>query len=170
MAINDPVVQILEVMPPQATSAAPDVRAGGSTPAEGVQVWDYDATTIEYTDFKCKLHGYDGGGLTFTLPWSATTATSGETGFEIGIRRMNDDAEDIDAAHTYAFNVISGGDTAPSLSGELSYPTITFTDGPDMDSWADEELAIVRVRRNTAAPDDMAGDAELWGLFGKETA
>ena len=79
-----------------------------------------------------------------------------------------DDADDIDDAHTYVYNGVS--DTAPSASGELSYPTIAFTDGADMDSWAEGELAIVRIYRDHDHGDDgMTGDAELWALFGLET-
>lgn len=167
MASGDPVVQILDVMQPATLYATIDFRAGGSTPSESVMVWDFDDTTVEYLDFKCVLVGYDGGGLTFTLPWSATTATTNDVRWGIAIRRVQDDAEDIDASHTYVYNDATD-DTAPSASGELSYPTLTFTDGADMDSWADGELAIVRVRR-TEATSDMTGDAELWGLIGKET-
>lgn len=167
MASGDPVVQIIHEMPPGTLAALLDVRAGGSTPAEGVLLHDFDASTIWYLDLLCLLVGYDGGGLEFTGPWSASTATSGEVRLEIAIRRMQDDAEDIDAAHTYVYNGVT--DTAPSVSGELSYPTIAFTDGADMDLWADGELAIVRVRRNTAhGDDDMSGDMELWSISGVE--
>jgi len=168
MASGDPVVQILEVMPPGANAATIDVRAGGSTPAENIMVYDFDAAATEYMDLKCKLEGYEGGGLTFTAPWSASSATSGQSRLEIAIRRVQDDAEDIDAAHTYVYNGVS--DTAPSASGELSYPTIPYTYGADMDSWAEGEIAIVRFRRlHDHGDDNMTGDLELWGLFGLET-
>jgi hypothetical protein len=168
MASGDAVVQIIDVLPPTTLFATPDIRVGGSSPFEAVTVWDFDASIIEYMDFKCRLQGYSGGGLTFTLPWSASSATIGDTRWGIAIRRINDDAEDIDTAHTYDYNDID--DTTASASGEISYPTIAFTDGADMDSWADGEIAIVRVRRNaTHINNTMAGDAELWGLFGKET-
>lgn len=168
MASGDAVVQILKAMPPSANAATQDTRAGGSTPAEAVHVWDFDAGADEYMDFLCSLNGYDGGGLTITLPWSASTATSGQVRWEVAFRRYNDDAEDIDAAHTYAFNGVS--DTAPSASGEGSYPTVAFTDGADMDSWVDSELAIMRVHRDyDHGDDDMTGDAELWVPVGKET-
>jgi len=164
----DPVVQIVEIMPPSTTQAALIQRNGGSTPGERVLVWAFDAAAIEYLDFKCRLTRYAGGGLTFLLPWSATSATSGVTRWGIAIRAIPDDAEDIDASHTYDYNDVD--DTAASASGELSYPTITFTNGADMDSWADGEVAIVRVRRNaTHANDTMAGDAELWMIAGRET-
>lgn len=168
MASGDAVVKVLKAIPPATSYAQLDSRAGGSTPAESVEVFDFDASTQEYMDFLCRLEGYDGGGLTFTLPWSATSATSNGVTWQVGIRRIADDAEDIDASHSYDFNEVD--DTCASASGELSYPTVTFTDGADMDSWADGELAIVRVSRDTGDTDDtMAGDAELWCLVGKET-
>lgn len=168
MASGDLVVMVLEVIPPGANPATPDVRTGGSTPAESFSVWDFDAGTQEYLDFKCLLLGYGGGGLTFTLPWSATSATADAVVWGIGIRRLADDAEDIDTAQVYDFNTAT--DTAANVSGEASYPTITFTNGADMDSWAVGEIAIVRVTRVAAdGADTMTGDAELWGLWGKET-
>lgn len=168
MASGDPVVQIISDIQPNANFAPVSARLGGSTPAEVVDVNLFDASTIEYLDFKCRLVGYDGGGLTFLLPWSAASATSGVCRWGIAIRRLDDDAEDIDGSHSYDFNDVD--DTAASASGELSYPTVTFTHGSDMDSWADGELAIVRVRRNAShANDTMTGDAELWGISGVET-
>lgn len=168
MASGSNVVAVKKVLFPNANAPQPTMRTGGSTPAERIAVYAFDAGTIEYLDFQCELVGYDGGGLTFTLPWSAASATSGATRWGIAIRAMVDDAEDIDAAHTYDYN--DADDTAASASGELSYPTITFTDGVDMDSWAVGQLAIVRVRRNaTHANDTMTGDAELWDIIGKET-
>ena len=168
MASGDPVVEVVSILPPETLFGRPDRRLGGSTPKENVRLYDFDPTTIWYLDFICRLHGYGGGGLTFNLDWSASTATTGETRWGIGIRRFQVDAEDLDAAHTYDYNDVD--DTAPSLAGEVVTAVITFTNGADMDSWADGELGIVRVRRNAShANDDMAGDAELWNLFGKET-
>jgi hypothetical protein len=168
MASGDPVVKILRAMPPATSYAQYDIRAGGSTPAENVEVFDFDASSTEYMDYMCRLEGYDGGGLTFTIAWSATSATTGGVRWDVAIRRVADDAEDIDASHSYDFNGVT--DTCASASGELSYPTVTFTDGADMDSWAEGEVAIVRIKRtHDNAGDDMAGDAELWGIFGAET-
>jgi hypothetical protein len=83
-------------------------------------------------------------------------------------RAVVDDAEDIDAAHTYDFNYTA--DTTASLSGEISYPTITFTDGADMDSLAAGQEFVLRITRTPAdAADTMTGDAELWGVQGKES-
>lgn len=168
MASGQVVGQISEVMFPGANFPELVVRTGGSTPAERVNLFRFDAAIIEYLDFKVMLRGYGGGGLTLTLPWSAATAVTGVTRWGAAVRRMQDDLEDIDIAHTYDYNDVD--DTAPSASGELSYPTLTFTDGADMDSWANGEMAIVRVRRNAShANDTMAGDAELWGIEIRET-
>jgi hypothetical protein len=78
------------------------------------------------------------------------------------------DAEDIDASHSYTYNAVT--DTAPGTSGYFTNPTIAFTDGADMDSWAEGELAIVRVWRDyNHADDDMTGDAQLVVPLGLET-
>lgn len=168
MASGAHVVKVIQAMPPATLFAPDNVRAGGSTPAEATTFWAFDAATIWYMDFKCRLEGYGGGGLTFTLPWMAASATTNVTRWGIAIRRIADDAEDLDTSHTYDFNDID--DTCASATGELSYPTITFTNGADMDSWADGEMAIVRVRREAShANDTMAGDAQLLVPLGKET-
>lgn len=167
--INPGRVRVLKAMPPAASAATIDYRAGGSSPGEQVLVWDFDSAAIEYMDFLCVLEHYNGNGLTFTLPWSSDGATTGDVIWGVAIRRMQDDAEDIDTSQTYDFNSVT--DTTASASGELSYPTIAFTDGADMDSWANGELAIVRVRRHAdQAGDTMnSNDAELWALRGVET-
>lgn len=95
MASGDPVVAILSVTPPTTLNALNDVRIGGSTPAETVALYDFDAATQWYIDMQCKLIGYDGGGLTWDIPWSASTATSGSVVWGIGIRYIDGDAEDI---------------------------------------------------------------------------
>lgn len=169
MASGQNCVEFSRAIPPGTLFAQEDVRAGGSSPSESLTLWDFDAGTIEYMDFECRLtENYAGGGLTFTLDWMATSATSGNVVWGIAIRRFQDDAEDIDASHTYDYNEVT--DTCASASGEVSRPTVTFTNGADMDSWAAGEKAIVRVRRNaTSGSDTMAGDAELWSVSGKET-
>jgi hypothetical protein len=148
-------------MPPATAFATLDVRAGGSTPAEQVEVFDFDDTTAEHMDFLCELTAdYAGGGLSCVVTWSATTATTGAVQWELAFRRLADDAEDIDTSQTYDFNTVST--TTASASGEVQYSTIAFTHGADMDSLAAGEVAILRLRRNPAGTDDLTGDAELW--------
>lgn len=149
-----------------------DTRTGGATPAEILPVLDFDTTTQEYADFLFELPAtYDGGGLTVTIKWMATSATSGEVVWAAAIRRIADDAEDFDStAHSYDYNSIGAGATAPSASGEFGYDNITFTDGADMDSLAAGEIGILRISRDTAdGDDDMSGDAELVSVIVKET-
>jgi len=168
MASGDVVVSILEDMPPATSYATMDTRAGGSTPAESVSVYDFDASASEYMDFKALLAGYDGGGITFHVAWTSTSGTSSNTRWEIAIHRLSDDADDIDTAHTYDFNGVSA--PAPSAAGEVVYDTVAFTDGADMDSWADGEIAVVRIYRDHDHADDgMTGDAELVALWATET-
>jgi len=168
MASGQPVGLILDTLVPNANSPALVTRTGGSTPAERVVVWSYDAATIEYIDYKCALFGYGGGGITVNIFWSATSATTGVTRWSVAVRRVGDDIEDIDTSQTYDYNATDA--TTASASGEVAYDTVTFTDGADMDSWANGEIAIVRVRREANhANDTMTGDAELWGIVIKET-
>ena len=169
MATGNNVVEIIKELPPGTLYATQDVRVGGSTPAESAEIFDFDAATIEYMDFLCRLgEAYAAGGLTFSICWMASSATTGVTRWGIAIRRLVDDAEDIDGSHTYDFNDVDA--TTASATGEQAYDTIAFTDGADMDSWAAGEFAIVRVRRNAShANDTMTGDAELISISGKET-
>lgn len=169
MASGKPIIDVIREMPPATLFATWDVRPGGSSPVEALQVLDFDATAIEYMDFLCRLsEDYAGGGLTLTLAWMATSATSGAVRWEAAVRRLVDDAEDIDGAHTYDFNGVTA--TTASATGEQAYDAITFTDGADMDSWAAGEYAIVRIRRDpTNGGDDLVGDSELIGWSGRES-
>src|SRR3990167_5999626 len=158
-----------KAMPPATLAAQIGLITGASTPVEKIMVWDFDPATVEYMDFLCRLEGYNAGGLTFTFIW-ASGATTGNCIWSIGIRRIPDDAEDLDTtAFTYDYNNVT--DTTASAAGEVSMPTPAFTDGAGMDSWADGEWAIVRVRRfaSDAADTLDSNDARLISLAGAET-
>lgn len=171
MASGDVVVAILQATPPGANNATLDVRIGGSTPTEAVPLIDFDAASDEYYDFLCVLlPNYAGGGLTFVIPYSMSVAVANSVRIELAVRRFQEDAEDVDDAHAYDYNGVT--DTVPNVSGEVSYPTLTFTDGADMDSLAAGELAVLRVHRDYDHVDDTAaGDLELWmnSILGRET-
>ena len=71
MASGQRVIEVINALPPASSAATRDVRAGGSSPGEAAEVFDFDASAIEYMDFLCRLaENYAGGGLTFVLPWS----------------------------------------------------------------------------------------------------
>jgi len=167
MASGDLVVRLLEQASPGASFANLDVRVGGSTPAENFTKVAFPDDAITYVDFKAYMTGYGAGGLTFTIFWAADTATTGTVRWEIAVRRIADDAEDLDVSHTYVFNNI---DVSPaSAAGEVAYDTLAFTDGADMDLWANNEIAWVRLRRDNTVGGNMTGDAQLFLLIGKET-
>lgn len=169
MATTQKVVEILQALPPATLFATLDTLAGASTPAEAIAHYLFDDTTVEYMDFLCRLNEeYDGGGLTFTI-WYGAVATSGSAGWSLAIRRIEEDAEDLDTtAFTYDYND-SAADTVPSASGELQSVTIAFTSGADMDSLAAGELFILRIKRNTSVTGDATGDLKLVECVGKET-
>lgn len=164
MASGNVVGIIGQIVQPAANFATLDTRAGGSTPAEAVLVYEFDDTTIEYLDFYCRLEGYAGGGLTVSGDWSAadTTVDPDVVLWEAAIRRIQDDADDIDASHSYDYNAATE-DAEASASGETSRFSIAFTHGADMDSLADGESFILRLRRNTTTSgNNLGGDAQLW--------
>lgn len=123
-------------------------------------MWAFADAASAYMDFYGRLQGYGGGGLTLKFAWSSP-ATSNSAVWQAAIRRIADDAEDLDTtAETYAFNTVTA--TAPSVAGEVSYDSITFTDGADMDSVADGEYFILRILRDPAnASDNLANTANL---------
>lgn len=171
MASGQRVVEIIQITPPATLFAQIDEIVGTSTPAESLLKYLFDDTTVEYLDILCRLsEEYDGGGLTFTIPYMAA-ANTGNAGWSIGIRRIPVDAEDLDTtAFTYDYND-SAADVVPSAVGETQDVTIAFTNGADMDSWATGEYAIVRIKRNTSIASDATGDLGLFAgdLVGKET-
>lgn len=169
MASGQIVVFPLRILPPATSFAVPNIINGASSPAERYNVWQFADAAAAYIDYLCALKGYAGGGLTLRLGWSSL-ATANNAVWQAAIRRIADDADDMDTgAHTFDFNT-SGAVTAPSASGEVVYDNITFTDGADMDSWADNEMAIVRLLRDPAhGSDNLANTAYLWGWYGYET-
>ena len=172
MASGAVVVLINGMMPPATAGASFGVRAGGSTPAEQVPYYAFDAAADEYLDVYCTLINYGGGGLTFRLTSMAATATTGGALIALAIRRLADDAKDVDVSQTYDYNEVRI--PCASASGELTYDTITFTNGANMDNLATGEDFILRMRRrgtdNTASTgDDMAGDLQVIRIIGLET-
>ncbi len=141
--------------------------SGGSTPAEKIKAWTFPDTASHYLDYLVSLKGYDGGGLTLRLYWSSL-ATANSAVWQAAFRRFADDAEDLDSAHTYSYQTVTAA--APSAVNEIAYNDITFTDGTQMDSFAENEMAILRLLRDPAnGSDSLANTAYLWSLHGYET-
>ena len=141
----------LENQPPATVYATLDTR--NSHP-----VLDFDAATDEDAVFGGVLpRHYAGGGLTITLHWTATTATTGDVKWNVDIERMN---TDLDADSFVGANTTTT--TTNGTSGIIATTAVTFTDGADMDSLAAGEAFRLKVTRDANdAADTLVGDAEL---------
>lgn len=148
--------------PPASAFATLDTR-------NSVPVLDFDAATDEEAVFGGVLPAnYAGGGLTVTLVWMATSATTGDVVWDAQIEAHADDAFDIDSDGFAAVQSVTA--TTASASGEQQYSNITFTSGAQMDSLAAGESYRIKVRRDANnGSDTMTGDAELLRVVIKET-
>ena len=148
--------------PPATVYATLDLR-------NGHPCLDFDAATDEDAVFTGILPAnYAGGGLTVTLIWAATSATSGDVVWNAAIERMDDEGIDIDSDSFAAAQAATA--TAPAATGQLQYTSITFTSGAQMDSLAATEMFRIKVTRDAnAGGDTMVGDAELLGVRISET-
>lgn len=132
---------------------------------------DFDGATDEEAVFTGILpRNYAGGGLTVYLHIAFTSATSGNAYWQAAIERMDDGTLDLDADSFASFNGAAGNPNG--TSGVMTLVTITFTSGAQMDSLAAGEMFRLKIRRDadgTAGTDDVATDAELFGVEIKET-
>jgi|SRR6185436_17190633 len=149
----------------------PSSNFGTFDTRNGHLVLEFDASTDEKIYFTGVLpRNYSGGGLTLIIGWMADTATSGSCRWQAGIERLADAGSDLDADDFASSN--SAGGTANGTSGKLTYTTIAFTSGAQMDSLAAGEafrLSINRDADGTSGTDDMTGDAQLVFAEIKET-
>ena len=159
MATNDPVLVSYYPMLPGANAAALVFRVDGSSPTIQYEVLAYDASTIEYYDFACRVSDrYAGAAFAVKFAFSATSATSGNVVWEIAFHR-NPTGEDIDTAHTFSYQSVTVA--CGATTGFPIYTSIAFTQA-QADAIAAGEQVIMRVRRNaSSASDTMTGDAEL---------
>ncbi len=147
--------------PPASAAATPDVR-------NQAPVLDFDAAADEAAYVRLTLpRHYAAGGITVSLRWAASTATSGVCRWGLALARLQDDVDDVDS-HSFATEKTVDA-TAASASGELAYDEIAFLDS-EIDGLLAGEEALLRVRRlGTHANDTMAGDAELFALEARES-
>jgi hypothetical protein len=130
---------------------------------------DFDATVDEEAVCAGSLpRNYGGGGITVTLVWLASTATTGNVVWDGQWERHQDEVTDLDADSFAAVQSATGA--APSTNGTPQYTAITFTDGAQIDSLAVGESFRFKVRRDANnASDTMLGDAELLRVEIRET-
>lgn len=129
---------------------------------------DFDTSADEAAYWHFFLpEDYGGGGLTITLEYAASSATSGTIMWAAQIERIGDELLDLDSDSLAAANT-SSAETVPAAAGTAATNTITFTDGADMDSLAAGEFCRIAIFRDVSG-DNAAGDAELYGVKITET-
>jgi len=146
---------------PSANFATLDLR-------NGHPVLDFDAASDEDAIFTGVLpRNYSGGGITATLIWLATSATTGDVVWNTAIERI-DTGTDTDADSFATANAATA--TTSGTSGAPTYTGIAHTSGAQMDSLAAGEAFRLKVTRDANnASDTMTGDAELLAVEIKET-
>lgn len=166
MASGDTLVVLIALSnePPASSAATFDTRSS-------IPVLDFDDSADESAEFGAVMpRSYTGGGITVTVGWMATSATSGTISLDVGFKSVSDDADDLDTKAYAAVN--NANPTTASATGEVQYTEITFTDGADMDSIAAGEyfrMIVTRDADGTTSTDDLSGDIELLFVEIKET-
>ena len=135
--------------PPATNFATLDTR-------NSIAVLDFDDTTDESAIFVsvCPQGASLASGLSITLIWTASTATSGACVWDASLERMTTDI-DTDSFDTAA----SITATTNATSGVPNYSTITLTTIDSLTAGDGFRLKINRDANN--ANDTMTGDAEL---------
>ena len=161
MAIDDPCVLIRFMRPPNSNRATANALAGTSTPAEVWPIIIFHPDSIRYHDCYCHIPEiYDGGGFTVQYWWSSA-AGAGDVIWSGAFRALPDDAEDLTAAHTYAYNDAAAATTAGTV-GEVVKTAFTFDDGSDSDGVQAGEICLFRIRRFASdSGDTLDGNAYL---------
>jgi hypothetical protein len=135
-------------------------------------VLDFNDTTVEtvfFTGFIPQGASFatSGTALTFVLESTATSATSGNIGWNVALERIVAGGIDIDADN---FGTAQPGSAAVSgTSGIVTEVSVTFTLAQLPSLLAAGDMIRVRVQRNTSVSGDHAGDAELLGVYANMT-
>lgn len=153
--------EILSASVPTTLGAPIGFIDSASSPVDSFPYYEFGDSALAYVDLYCRLIGYQGGGLTvnFNLLRTSAAAAAGYY-FQAAIRRIATASDDITASHTYDYNSVTVNVPAgPPAAGISMAGEITFTDGADMDSLADNEMFVLRFRRDPTNGADNAGDA-----------
>ena len=164
MASGDTLVFItaLNNEPPASAFATIDTRVATSIP-----VLDFDPDTPTDAEFGCFMpRFFSGGDLTATIGWMASTASSGDVVWELSFKSVSD-GDDLDTKGFVAATAVTSAASTVD-EGVVVYVEITPLTYVDYDSIAAGEYFRIKLSRNTAAPDDMSGDAEMLFIELKE--
>ena len=161
MASGDTLVTLFpsDNEPPSSNYATVDLR-------NGRLVLDFDAGTEETAHFAGYLpRNYAGGGLTITVKWMASSATTGDVVWGGAIEAEGTDTD----ADSYATEQTATTTTSGTSGIEVD-TALTFTSGANMDSLAAGKRFRFKLARKAAdGSDSMTGDAELTCIEIKET-
>jgi len=135
-------------------------------------VLDFDGATDEEAVFSGVMpKNYSATtGITVDLFIAFTTATSGNSRWQVAIERLDASGQDIDSDGFAAFQ--SAGVSAPGTSGQVVVCSVTLTAGSQIDSLVAGEAFRLKVRRDadgTSGTDDITTDAELLAVHVKDT-
>jgi hypothetical protein len=160
MASGDLLIQFspLANQPPASAYATIDTRNSHAC-------LDFDAATDESAIFAGVLPRLVA--TTVVIAWAASSATTGDVVWAVAWER-DDTGTDLDADSFATANTATA--TTSGTSGALTYTSITFTTGAQMDSVAAHERFRLKVTRDADnAADTMTGDAEAFSIELKET-
>ena len=128
-----------------------------------------DATNWDAVFTSVLSRAYAAGGITVTIAWMAKTATTGNALWLGAFELLNSNAQDLDS-DGFAATQTSSADAANGTSGKLTFSTIAFTDGSQMDSIAAGVPFRFKLTRNaTSASDTIVGDCQVISVELKET-
>ena len=152
---------------PTSGYATPDTRAGATN--SQMPVLDFDDTTDESADFAfvCPSALTANAGVTVRLGWAATTATSGDVVWNVGLNAFTDDTDDMDSVALGTPNAATVA--TASASGEIAYDTIAFTSAAHGFIAAGEVVRMRVTRDADNGSDTLVGDAELVSVEVYET-
>ena len=148
--------------PPAAGYATLDIR-------NQHPVLDFDAADDESAVFSGILpRHYAGGGITVYIHVAFSSATSGNSVWNISFERIGDEVLDIDGDSFAGVEEINVA--PPGTCGEVAIESVNFTDGAEIDSLAVGEGLRLKITRDADnIDDDAVGDAELLFVELKET-
>jgi hypothetical protein len=135
-------------------------------------VLDYDAAVDETAYWTGVLPGhYSGGGLVvaFAVAFSSDVTTTNTARVEVAIERLDSAGQDLDVD---GFAAAKSTSVSPQATlGALTYGSVTFANGAEMDNLAANEWFRLMFRRDadgTTGTDNSTGDMELVGIQVRE--
>jgi hypothetical protein len=130
---------------------------------------EFDDTTAWSAVFRGVMaRNYAGGGVTVRLGWLGATAASGNVKWNVQFERHQAAVDNLDSDSFATAQTTTS--VAPVSTGLITYASIAFTNGAQMDSLAIGEGFRLKVTRDAAdGADTMVGRAQLLTIELRET-